>query len=1188
MGKSWQHPPGLVLRTTPQLHPRATHFSDEDDEINFATSTVEPNLPSTSDPGLILKQDHSKDDTRGTCAAREHNSDHLCPSLKESVRVPIEFDSKKRKSPTGTAFLPAKKARLEEGAGRHAQYPGGWLLPAEIWHNIFTFLPPKMLGRLLSVSKCFNSFLNPSSNYACDVQLSLLGASLSPLKPEVIWQLSRRRFWPTMPNPLRDHTELQMWQLACQSECQFCGRTGQFAPPVTYDPSSGPQPIWSFGLRSCDSCLLDRTTKEVDLLLSSVPSCLIPALPFIFINDKMHTISPAMLLTEQATLGLPITKVFLSSHVAAILEEFTSVKAMGKATAEEWLKGLEGRGKERRADSLRWEKFEMSGGLVRIRQTLSSDNILANSKNKGTIKAQSVEKRGNPLDQPGNLGSSGSAPDSPTASFSRPRQNSCARLAPENQIYPQTNILRSKTREEAEEMKAARRAEIEKRAAKLEPPILAHVLPLIPSFHAAIQLTSPLDEIAWNLLKPRLIAQREEIDHGLYRKQEASAHSQASLKRSDDLEGSQRITLEAKQKVDKTWDDAQAPLRARISFLADQFIHDSWGNGRRVNKESSPRFAAEVLLYVRRRFYSDMEKEDAATRAAGRAPPREAPNGPYTRKLTLENMRWLFDVKIKPLTEAYRRELFYCHGCEPNTKLYGFEGVVQHYAAKHTNRLSLGSIVVHWRAEWPEVPPFHPEPRHSKKQRTGVPKHKPNEELVPIPPTPPVQPFHQGEPIPDFRQPMPHIQYDSVPIQALHGQFAPYMGPVPEYAHPFQDQAAQDPSNPFLNDTPYHEPPGGFHGGDLYGPVQATNVSVYQGHSYVPYQDHGLPELQSSYDVQSLDIHHEKLEDIARNSSELWFSIAPVKQLPGPVRIFVVLHHVSARFRTRFSEKPSLILFMEGLSKSKEMRPIRSINGLQCRACCFGLGLTTAADQDKDSYSLPQLVKHFYERHFQQLHAIGAPVLDWSTDMIHLPDRILSNLGNLTNIDDRKLALIHSALSEAAASNSQLHASRSADASLLLDHEIPNRRRHSSSKRAPAHKSHPRHNEAVQEANKRRLETRNVDKAIPGTSRPNSNSIDADDSGIMRKPSKRKADHRSTGQAPVDNKATTNTNSSTKPPLAKQSSHLIQLPQSRDWESPKDAENDDDDGFDLIAGLESQLDRQASSSGPSNPLGLNN
>lgn len=45
------------------------------------------------------------------------------------------------------------------------------------------------------------------------------------------------------------------------------------------------------------------------------------------------------------------------------------VQAMGAATSEEWLKGLDTRGKERRSDAARWEKWEISGGVARMRST---------------------------------------------------------------------------------------------------------------------------------------------------------------------------------------------------------------------------------------------------------------------------------------------------------------------------------------------------------------------------------------------------------------------------------------------------------------------------------------------------------------------------------------------------------------------------------------------------------------------------------------------------------------------------------------------------------------------------------------------------------------------------------------------------------------------------------------------------
>ena len=43
--------------------------------------------------------------------------------------------------------------------------------------------------------------------------------------------------------------------------------------------------------------------------------------------------------------------------------KFEEVKSLGPATAEEWVKGLEGDGKEKLSDAARWEQWELTGGL---------------------------------------------------------------------------------------------------------------------------------------------------------------------------------------------------------------------------------------------------------------------------------------------------------------------------------------------------------------------------------------------------------------------------------------------------------------------------------------------------------------------------------------------------------------------------------------------------------------------------------------------------------------------------------------------------------------------------------------------------------------------------------------------------------------------------------------------------------
>jgi len=101
------------------------------------------------------------------------------------------------------------------------------------------------------------------------------------------------------------------------------------------------------------------------LLSSSIPSPLITALPFIFLTNELHVIPLATLQNGQPT-GIQIAKHFFNPHIEEIKQEFDDVKAMGSATAEEWIKGLEGRGRERRNYAVRWERWEASGGVARM------------------------------------------------------------------------------------------------------------------------------------------------------------------------------------------------------------------------------------------------------------------------------------------------------------------------------------------------------------------------------------------------------------------------------------------------------------------------------------------------------------------------------------------------------------------------------------------------------------------------------------------------------------------------------------------------------------------------------------------------------------------------------------------------------------------------------------------------------
>lgn len=270
------------------------------------------------------------------------------------------------------------------------------VLPAEIWHHIFTFTPPKTLGNLLQVNKSFNTYLDPSSDSSI---VPFSKSSVQVLKADAIWRASRYHFKHTIPGPLVGQTELDMWKISCSTTCQFCSKknpsvnVGQSDPWHPGPGENGVIPVWSFAVRSCGLCLLQYAIKvqsislvyalgslirvqEIDVLLSpSIPSLLMPALPFIFLTNELHVIPATVLQDGHPPSGTQITKYYFKKHIEAIKDEFESVKTMGSATIDEWLKGLEDRGTERRNDAARWERWEASGGIIRMNTPQQHDYL---------------------------------------------------------------------------------------------------------------------------------------------------------------------------------------------------------------------------------------------------------------------------------------------------------------------------------------------------------------------------------------------------------------------------------------------------------------------------------------------------------------------------------------------------------------------------------------------------------------------------------------------------------------------------------------------------------------------------------------------------------------------------------------------------------------------------------------------
>ncbi|KAK1757539.1 hypothetical protein QBC47DRAFT_399878 [Echria macrotheca] len=931
-----------------------------------AVSSLDPEQDCATTP------DHKMESQAGTADALPEASHRAMAPAQDTQahrkRKPEETDDESHNDPWSEEG--SKRIKLTAGESHPPRVRiclDKSLLPPEVWHRVFTFCPPKALGNLLLVNKLFNLYLDPSSNFVRKVPSSIPNCAVASLEPNAIWRASRRLFWPQMPTPLRSQPEIDMWRLACSSRCQNC----QKLPPQSTQISPGPKPgvdgvavIWAFAMRICAPCLLKKSVKELDLLVSpSLPSAVLTALPFVHLTRELHIVPAAEL--EQLPQNQQTTKLFSLTDVKLLEQEFATVRNMGTGTVDEWLKGLENRGRDLRQQASKWEKWDSSGGVAKMVSELYPGYTSLCSR-------QPL----NPINKTSTATAAVSAGTKPSVQ-SLP---SLPRLPPP----PTPHGRPDRSPEELARLKAARKSEIERRALELDPPLLANILRHMPSFQAALQIVAPLDDNGWDVLKPRLLAQRVEAE---LREEETAPKTNPvpELSNHHALEATLATTKEARELVDKDWEIVQAPLRSRIAGYADDIINDAWGGGNKVTKELCGKFAVDVLIYVRSHFYAHVARDAMVARNSGQQPAVDPPGGPFTQKLTLENMKWIFDIKVKPHTEPFRKELFYCSACEGNTKVFGFEGVIQHYAAKHTTSLSLGSIVVHWRAEWPAKPPFSANPRVAR-------------------------PSLQGQPPPPFASSM------MVPSGGYSYSFSPGPAPLPPYPPPpiFAPPPFTDPYHSQAPALPYHQP-------STYPPFSAPNFGQplpYATHSPAPYAPYPPPPgpyptgniepgpayapihapvhepfphtTQSPYTPapppHHAQTHNLKMEDIAKNSREVWQVLGNIKDLHGSTRLFVTIHHVAKRYRGRFHEIPPLALFIEGLAHHRDMRPVRNVNGLVCKACHLVPGNGVAVEQDKKTFSVPQLSNHFQAKHVVPMQSRGSSPLDWTVDMVMLGD----------------------------------------------------------------------------------------------------------------------------------------------------------------------------------------------------------
>ncbi|KAK0956256.1 hypothetical protein LTR91_022453 [Friedmanniomyces endolithicus] len=836
-------------------------------------------------------------------------------------------------------------------------------LPTELWQRIFLRLSPATLSRCLRVSKTFQTYLTQTKARPAAKKDQ---KKVRILDSSVIWTEARKNHFMNMPRPLSDHTEWSMLQLIGGSTCQFCRRPPVPAP-ATSPFNSGPGPdgvriIWPFGVRACGQCWERNTLKDVEILVSPA-AALRFGLAYAFRTPDLHFVPEVQ---RQQPGGIPshlrVAKVYYKPHVQDLLEEHDEIQGFGDGAAAEWQKGLATKGKDKMAEAARWERWEQQlhnrtdlACVLREYDLASFPRHLEAAQGRSARVSPITHMNGtHTLPQPVH-----GLPPNGLVTFIQ---------APHQHLQQLPRPVRSA--HEVEESRAARKADIERRCMELEPPLTAPVLQYIESFQAAMQITTPMNEAQWEMLRPRLLAQREPAELLEHQRATQLAALQAAIPSTASEEA---FLKPAKEVYDRDYEQAQEPLRKQLGGYATELINGQWHGGQGLDRDTVTSFATRVLLHVRVRYLED--RAAGALPATGRAKRATDKQGTPTPEpfLSLDNMKWVHDNKVRIHTDQLRRELFICAGCaeERKPKWFAFEGLIQHYGAKHTTAFSRGNIVVHWQtADWPTEPPFCTNPALWTKQDRKAVDRKARDKR-------------------------------GTPYQGSHG--SAFVPPSPDM------QLSQSPM--FTSSAHHPGTSNGFHYSQPGHPAQQVHQTISTGSQL----NHSLQSRALSQPAVDTDT---QLNQLSADAREIWDALDGVKDYMECIRIHTVLHHVVVRFRERFLVKPSLDLLTDALATNVLMRPMKNAHGLACKTCVAAQTDGSAAYQSYYArirnvklWNASSLISHFKIMHQPRE---GAGGLDWAEDMIELPEtQLVSDLIRTPGMDDEKLALTAAAFPDA-------------------------------------------------------------------------------------------------------------------------------------------------------------------------------
>jgi len=578
---------------------------------------------------------------------------------------------------------------------------------------------------------------------------------------------------------------------------------------------------------------------------------------------------------------------------------------------------------------------------------------------------------------------------------------------------PTNKGRQTKTSAENAALKGERRQSIVEKCAKLQPPLIGEILTNCPIFQAAVQIPRPMTEADWKLLLPKLQAQ-----------------CVASEPSSIDLQD-QKALIEKSNDPD---DIRQSFVRYALDDIADDFVQ-SWPE--ELSPQSASRFAAYILIQTREKYYQQRDVR-FSTHIKSQTSDKlhvgiDCPN------LVLEDMKYVFDTKVKPKTASLRKELFLCFGCGAiNSKMYAFESIIQHYASKHTTLMSMGTVVVHWQAEWPSTPPFYADPSKVSKiaHLRKSSKHPTTQAPIPQAQMPFASRFlTRTNSLPSSYNHNIHPQWFQSGLPLIPPQFPPLANHIfRTYEHPVHQPFP--PYYPSIRINPGCAAPVVPAQQHLYPlfPIQQASFSPQQTlHSSTqissslafPHHDikcAPLPPpplgIQRSQDISTQYCHtpksnnplttssnkeriirQEQLKHLSSLMTQHWMKLSEFKELPVSIRVLVMINEAVGEYKRHYlQDHVSIQNLHEALrGEQSNLGFLKTISKLQCKMCPCS---------SKREFSLPLLLQHFESVHmfksFTTATTTAAPLsglttgnsvnkipfskVDWWLDMVRLPD----------------------------------------------------------------------------------------------------------------------------------------------------------------------------------------------------------